>query len=277
MSKNPSPNLPRNRFQEFKYIASLWDRMLSISLLVALFALPLAAILTVSAVVEASLLQQVTNEAEQMAALLQLRVFTGLISLVGFYPLTLGLSGAFYFMRRTVWSQGATIKSDFFKGVRGGLVACIIPTLFAMLTFLFLETSLWFVPLLFPQIVWKIAMYVVVGLVVVLMFSVIMYDLCQNAVYQVSTFHRLKNSFIFAFVKYPRNLLVALVTFVPFVPMFMWRILGMVIAFTAMAVYCFALCTLGQTLYCHSVFDKYINAKEYPELVNKGLAKEEKQ
>lgn len=275
MSRNPSTNLPRNRFQEFKYVASLWDRMLTISLLVLLFALPLVALLSVSAVVEASLLEKVTDEVEYLSKMLQMRVFTGLLSIVGFYPLMLGLSGAFYFMRKTVWSQGATIKGDFFKGVKGGLAASIAPAIFAMLTYLFFQTSLWFVPVLLKDLVWQIVMYVVVGLVVILMFSVIMYDLAQNAVYKVSFFQRLKNSFIFALVKYPRNALTAIITFVPFVPMIMWRVLGLVIAFTLMAVYCFALCVLGQTLYCHSVFDKYINEKNYPDLVKKGLAKEE--
>lgn len=275
MSRNPSTNLPRNRFQEFKYVASLWDRMLTISLLVLLFALPLVALLSISAVVEASLLEKVTDEVEYLSKMLQMRVFTGLLSIVGFYPLMLGLSGAFYFMRKTVWSQGATIKGDFFKGVKGGLTASIAPAIFAMLTYLFFQTSLWFVPVLLKDLVWQIVMYVVVGLVVILMFSVIMYDLAQNAVYKVSFFQRLKNSFIFALVKYPRNALTAIITFVPFVPMIMWRVLGLVIAFTLMAVYCFALCVLGQTLYCHSVFDKYINEKNYPDLVKKGLAKEE--
>lgn len=275
MSRNPSTNLPRNRFQEFKYVASLWDRMLTISLLVLLFALPLVALLSVSAVVEASLLEKVTDEVEYLSKMLQMRVFTGLLSIVGFYPLMLGLSGAFYFMRKTVWSQGATIKGDFFKGVKGGLAASIAPAIFAMLIYLFFQTSLWFVPVLLKDLVWQIVMYVVVGLVVILMFSVIMYDLAQNAIYKVSFFQRLKNSFIFALVKYPRNALTAIITFVPFVPMIMWRVLGLVIAFTLMAVYCFALCVLGQTLYCHSVFDKYINEKNYPDLVKKGLAKEE--
>ena len=275
MSKKHLPDLPRNRFQEFKYIASLWDRMLTLSLLVALFALPIIAILSVSAVAEASLLEKAVDQAEYIVKMLQTRVFAGLLSVVGFYPLMLGLSGAFYFMRRTVWSQGATIKSDFFKGVKGGLTASIAPALFAALTYLFFEMSLWFVPISVKGLAWQIVMYIVVGLVVILMFSVIMYDLAQNAVYKISFFHRIKNSFIFALVKYPRNALAALVTFVPFVPMLIWRILGMTISFTLMAVYCFALCVLGQTLYCHSVFDKYINEKEYPDLVKKGLAKEE--
>ncbi|MCM1289650.1 MAG: hypothetical protein NC132_03990 [Corallococcus sp.] len=277
MSKNSSPNLPRNRFQEFKYVASLWDRMLTLSLLVTLFALPLIAILSVSAVAEASLLKDVTDGAEYLSKMLQMRVFAGLLSVVGFYPFMLGLSGAFYFIRRTVWSQGATIKSDFFKGVKGGLAASIAPAAFATLTYLFFEASLIFVPVFLKNIAWQIVMYVVVALVVILMFSVIMYDLAQNAIYKVSFFHRLKNSFIFALVKYPRNALAAIITFLPFVPMIMWRILGMTVAFTVMAVYCFALCVLGQTLFCHSVFDKYINEKEYPDLVKKGLAKEEKQ
>lgn len=275
MSKKTLPDLPRNRFQEFKYIASLWDRMLTLSLLVALFALPLIAILSVSAVVEASLLEKVVDETQYLSTMLQIRVFAGILSVVGFYPLMLGLSGAFYFTRRTVWSQGATIKSDFFKGVKGGLAASIAPALFATLTYLFFETSLWFVPIVLKDLAWQIVMYVVVGLVVILMFSVIMYDLAQNAIYKVSFFHRIKNSFIFALVKYPRNALVAVITFVPFLPTLIWRVLGMAIAFTLMAVYCFALCVLGQTLYCHSVFDKYINEKEYPDLVKKGLAKEE--
>lgn len=249
--------------------------MLTLSLLVALFAVPLIAILSVSAVAEASLLAKITDEAEYAVKLLQTRGFTGLLSLVGFYPLMLGLSGAFYYTRKTVWAQGATIKDDFFKGVKGAFTASIAPSLFATLTYLFFEISLWFVPVLFKNLIWQIVMYVVVGLVVILMISVIIYDLAQNAVYKTSFFHRIKNSFIFALIKYPQNALVAVITFLPFALALIWRILGMIIAFTLMAVYVFALCVLGQTLFCHSVFDKYINAKEYPDLVNKGLAKEE--
>ncbi len=274
MAEKTELRLPRNRFQEFRYVIKQWDKMLALSLFVALFALPLVALLYVSAVAEASLLEKYSGT-QYLAQVISLRITTALISPLGFYLLILALQGAFYFIRRRVWGQGSSLVQDFFKGVRTSFVASILPALLSSLTFLFFVSAVWFVPIAVTDTILQIVAYLAVALVVTLTVSATMFDIAQNAIYKISVFQRLKNSFIFALSKFPKNFLVVLATFAPFAFTLVWTVLGVVVSFTLMALYWFGGSVLLQTLYCHSVFDKYINAKSYPDLVRKGLAKEE--
>jgi len=102
-----------------------------------------------------------------------------------------------------------------------------------------------------------------------------MYDIAQHQIYKVGAMQRLKNSLIFALVKFPMNIVFVAAALLPFVVLtFLPEVMGLGVAFVAYAVYCFGLAALLQTLYCHSVFDKYINKEAYPQLVGKGLVKD---
>lgn len=273
-----SEGLPTTRIQLFKYNVKRWDTMLSLSLLVGLLTLPLFAVVLVSAIVDTEivrLLQQATEQADKYAytvRLLRADSVCALVSVVAFYPFCLGLSGAFNYCKKTAWSEGATLKYDFWDGVKHGAKDCILPALFAALTYLFYVSIRWFVTYYVTQTLLKGVFVVLAALIVCTVVSAIMFDLTQSKVYRSGVFQRVKNSIIFALVRFPKNILAVACSALPFVTLLILpQVWAQLAAFMLYLLYGFGAMTFGQTLYAHSVFDKYVNKQLYPEAYRKGL------
>ena len=260
-----------NRRQVFAYFVRRWDRMLTISLWQLLFSVAFVALLYVSSVAEAGLTGNYTG-AEYAARVIQLRTTTSLLSFVAFYPMMLGFSGAFYLTRKMVWLEGSSLTTDFFKGVKSSFVNSIFPSIVCGVAYMFTTMADLFVQAYFGS---NIFAYLVVALIVTFLLSIAMFDLAQNSIYITTFSQRFKNSFILAAVRFPQCFLVIVASVLPFVFVLYLPVLGLVIAFTVMGLYWFAGAVLLQTLFCHHVFDKFINAADYPQLVNKGLTKGE--
>ncbi len=275
-----SDTLPKNRKQLFQDLIKRWDAVMSVSLLVTLFAVPLIAVVMVQSAVCANISLKMNQVPDNEKAVYVLRLLRAqsvgaLISVVGFYPLCLGLNGAFRYYKRTVWSEGATLPYDFWQGVKGGLVQSIGISILSALAYLFFVSAKWFVVAYIKNTALAVVAYVIVAVILVFACSVVMYDIAQNQIYKVGAMQRLKNSLIFALIKFPLNIVFVAVGLLPFVLLaFLPQVLGLSVAFFVYAVYCFGYASLAQTLFCHSVFDKYINKEVYPQLVGKGLSQD---
>ncbi len=270
--------LPRNRRQLFKYLFLRWDAVMSISLLVALFSLPLVAIVLATSVVKANIMLQMSQATtpEQYAIyvlrLLRTQSVCGALSVLGFYPLCVGLNGAFRYYKKTVWSQGANIKDDFWLGVKDGLKQSILPSILFALAYLFFVSIRWFVDVYVTDVTLQVIAYVIVTAIITFVFSVGMFDIAQNQIYRCGVMNRLKNAVIIALLRFPRNLLFSVVAFLPFVStLFFPEVASLSVVFVVYAVYYWGTVSLVWTLHSHALFDKYINAQSYPQLVNKGL------
>ena len=273
-----SDGLPTTRIQLFKYNVKRWDTMLSLSLLVGLLTLPLFAVIMASCLIDSEivrLLQQSTEQAEKYAytvRLLRADSVCALISVVAFYPFCLGLSGAFSYCKKTAWSEGASLKYDFWDGVKQGAKDCILPSLFAALTYLFYVSIKWFLTYFVTDTVFKVLCLVLAAVVVGIVCSAIMFDLTQSKVYRSGVFQRVKNSAIFALVQFPKNLLAMICSALPLATLIILpQVWAQLAAFLLYGLYGFGMVTFGQTLYAHSVFDKYVNKELYPEAYCKGL------
>lgn len=272
--------LPRNRRQLFKYLFLRWDAVMSVSLLVALFALPLVGIVLAASVIKANITLQMSQATttEQYAIyvlrLLRAQSVCGALSVLGFYPLCLGFNGAFRYYKKTVWSQGANIKDDFWSGVKDGLTESILPSIMLALVYLFFVSIRFFVDAYVTDTALQAVIYLFVAAIIVLVYSVGMIDIAQNQIYRCGVTSRLKNAVIIALLRFPRNLLFTVLAFLPFaLTLFLPEVASLSIVFVVYAVYYWGTVALLWTLHSHFLFDKYINAESYPQLVDKGLNK----
>lgn len=194
--------------------------------------------------------------------------------LIGF----IGLTGAFYAAKKLVWQEGVHISYDFFKGIKEnykhGLLNGFI---FAVILFAFVVGGCF---LLIRVDVSPILRGIGIGALILLLltFGMIMpLNLTQCVYYSNPYLKTFKNSFIF-------------------IGLLNWKILITFLLSTGVVIACSCLIniislTIGlflfailnsvaiiiYTLLSHSIFDKYINEKYYPEAVNKGLYKIEKE
>lgn len=269
--------LPRNRRQWFRSQFFSWDAVMSVSLLVALFALPLVAVVMATAIIKANITLQMaqatSNEeyAVYVLRLLRTQSVCGLLSILGFYPLCLGLNGALRYYKKTVWREVANIREDFFSGVRDGRTESILPSILFAFAYLFFVSVRWFVDAYISDGTQQIVAYLLVSVIITFVFSVGMFDISQNQIYRCGAMNRLKNSIIIALMPSLRSFLFTAVAFLPFVLLcFLPKIAALSAVFVLYAVYHWGTLSLLWTLHSHSLFDRYINAATYPQLVNKG-------
>lgn len=275
MAKNTS--LPKNRKQMFRRHVFSWELM-SISLLTALFSFPLFALWSISSVAESEILQNLSqNAAETLTVLFQKQIQTCLIALPFCCLFAVGLSGACYYLRKLVWREIASVKTDFWAGVKKSFWQSVFSGVWMWLTICFVVLGSWMTLLYTPSGLFQTLMFLVIAAFAVVFFSATMFDITQNAVYKTTFFARMRNNLYFAATQFPKNLLVVVATLLPFALFaFLPYTTAVIAVATVYFVYGLGVATLLQTLYSHSVFDKFINRQNYPQLVNKGLDVEKK-
>ena len=189
----------------------------------------------------------------------------------------IGLAGAFYAVKKLVWQEGVMISYDFFRGIKENwLHGLINGMLFGIILFGFVVGGEY---LLIrgdlPPVIRGIGFG---GLILVMLTfgMIIPLNFTQGVYYSNSYSRTLKNSF-------------------GFLGLLNWRILLTFLFSTGavIALACLNMITLGvglflfallnsvvitiYTLLSHSAFDKFINKDHYPDMVGKGLYKDNKE
>lgn len=263
--------MPKNRKQMFLRHVFSWE-MMSLSLLTTLFSFPLFALWSISSVAEASILQQAAQNTEALAQLFAQQLQTCLLSLPFCCLFAVGLGGAFRYLRKLVWREIAQLKQHFFEGVKRGFLQGLVCGVLLWLVVCFVVATSWMIVIYCTDVVAMALLFVALAALLVVFLSAIVFNLAQNAVYQTTFLQRMRNSLYFAVTKFFANLPMVAATLLPFVLLVFLPYTTAVIAIaTIYFIYGFGVVLLMQTLYCHSVFDKYINQKQYPQLVKKGL------
>ncbi len=271
--------MPANRFKAYFDIArNRFFLLIGLSLLTFLFFLPLYAWRIAWGAYMA-----VEPSAELTAAELLYRDF--ILSSAGSlveWPLQLlacfGLGGTFEVASRLCHQEGSVfLTKDFGKGLRenwkSGLMA---GGLIGLGSFLFVLNSR-FYPLLEGMPTWgSMAMTIVFALVMAL-FQMWGYFLLSSAtVYRFRFKDSLKNTFLFSFILYPKNLLflilaalfLVLLELIPY-------LLIQEILIALIGLYGLAHLAIVFELYGLHVFDRYINMNHSPGEVGRGLSEDD--
>lgn len=192
--------------------------------------------------------------------------------LIGF----IGLAGAFHVAKKIVWQEGITLASEFFQGIKENWKHALVSgMLFGVSLFGLVVGGSYL--LIFSRQMPALCGVGIGALIVIFLFIGMSLALfyTQDVYYENTYLITLKNSF-------------------RFLGLLNWKILVIFLLFTGALV---ALCALNlitlsiglflfailnsvviilYTLISHSAFDKFINEVNYPEMVNKGLYKDEK-
>ena len=262
-------NLPKNRFKALWFvIKNEYIKFLKTCLLTAVFFLPLLIFGVYSGI---NLLNILASE-YKIADLLKMVSFNLMVEVPLIMFASIGLAGGIYVARQLVGDEPVSVFRDFKKGVGYGfkqylLIALILGIVlffsgYYSYAFIFGSNS--------PMI--KITCVVLLLLLQLISIIVTMYACCLSSLYNMKTFDVFKAAFIYTFKQLPKNLLIFLASVLPclilfYIPVPLVQYIGM-----------FFVCCFGfgylecvWVLYTNSVFDKYINAENYPDFVRKGL------
>ncbi len=263
--------LPSTRIELFKltYRTQL-ALLIKLSLLTALFALPLFVCMIVIGLLSGTVPLDGENAAELFRAYLTNRIYIELLYVPSVAVLFVGFAGAFTLTKKYVCADGFSTCKSFFGGIRDNgreyvVHGAIFGALFYLVLFARNFAAIYDAALYVP-------MTIVVGVVVVFAADCALFTVCALPIYANPIFRTVKNSFLFACNKLPVITGILIITFLPLavVPFF-----GSTAATTAVvllyAVIGFGNSVLTCTLYCQSCFDKLVNEKAYPSLFRKGL------
>jgi hypothetical protein len=240
-----------------------WDLM-AVSLLTLLFILPLIAWLLFAT------FNGLADPSKFYNVLLTYAIAIPLIMLFG-----LGMAGAFYFSKKLAWGVGAVLPSDFFEGIRKNAKMFLLVYFFIGLLYLLLKLDLEAVNLSTSLPDWGKGAIIGVSYGLFLIFlSLLFFVQTQTVTYEGSFFQLLGNANRFLFGAIFPDLGIFAAFYAPFLVFeFLPNLYGTLIPLGFSGIFYFGFSVFFLTLYSHSLFDKTINPKFYPDIIRKGLAK----
>ena len=189
----------------------------------------------------------------------------------------IGLAGAFYVTKKMVWQEGISLASDFFKGIKENWKHAVINgVIFGLVLFgLIVGGSYLYIYAQVAPVVKGIGLGALILLF--LMFGmVIALNFTQGVYYENPYGVTLKNSFSFLGLLNWKVFLIYLLSTGVVVTLGLFNLLTLAIGLILFAVLNSVVIVL-YTLVSHSAFDKYINKEHYPDMVGRGLYKNDKE
>lgn len=262
-------DLPKNRFKALWFvIKNQYIKFLKTCILTAVFFLPLLIFGLYSGV---NLLNLLASE-YKIDDLLKMVSFNLMVEVPLIMFASIGLAGGIYVARQLVWDEPVSVFRDFKKGIGYGFKQYLLIALILGIVLFF--SGYYSYAFIFGSNnqMMKITCVVLLLLLQLMAIIVTMYACCLSSLYNMKTFDVFKAAFIYTFKQLPKNFLIFLASVVPclilfYIPVPLVQYIGI-----------FFVCCFGfgylecvWALYTNSIFDKYINAENYPEFVRKGL------
>ena len=184
---------------------------------------------------------------------------------------SIGLSGAFYVMRRLVWGEGVSIGSHFFRGIKMNIWPFLLSSLFIGISlFLVMSNIGIYNNLKNIHIAWKIIGISLSIIQFVLLMSMAIFMSTQAVTYKLKIWPLIKNSFLFAIALLPTNILMLAFSALPFL-LFLLPISAWVAPIMIFALIGFSYIMLIWTVYAHWAYDKFINDRVEGAIKNRGM------
>lgn len=272
MEKKINISLPINRWQLFKFTyRNHLSLIIKLSLMIAIFSIPLFTFLIVKSVFANALLSQINQDNELI--ILQRYYYQEIILDIFYIPcfviLAIGLSGGFFVMKKYLYQEGFIFFKDFRNGMKKSKEFIFSTLILSIILYLLLFLKNFFSYINFQ---YYIPLSIFVFIIIFLLINVFIFTYCQIHIYSNNIFHLIKNSLCFSFNQLFKVSLINLITIFPLV-LFM-NFQNAVLTIIIILIYFiigFGNCLLITMLYSCSVFDELINKDRFPSIYRKGL------
>lgn len=266
--------LPKNRWEVF--LDCLKERyllFLAMGLTLLIFALPLLFVTLLSDNTLGGLYLSLINgdyTQEEYTVLVQsANSMYSLFFIPCYMALAVGASGVIMVIRQLVWGEGVFYMQDLFDGIKSN---GIYYTLIALILGLLVYLQNTYLPI--QSNVFLIAIPIIASLLILptagFMFS-------QIAIYKNHFFRYALNGFSLYIRTVPKTLLFLVLFLIPAVlSMNLLPFLAKYIIVLLFFLFLAPMLLTGWFLYSCSVFDKYVNKEQYPEIYDKGVYRKEK-
>lgn len=189
----------------------------------------------------------------------------------------IGLGGTFYVSKKVVWQDGISLSNDFFIGLKDNWKHSLLNGLIFSIALFGLIVGGSYLIIYRPlnNIVRGIGIGALI-LIFILFGMITSLNFTQSVYYKNNYIVTLKNSFSFLGLLNWKILLVFLFSTGVIITLSLFNLITLISGLLLFAIFNSAVVIL-YTLIAHSAFDKFINKDHYPEMVNKGLYKKDKE
>lgn len=267
-------NLPHSRRDVFRdVLKNRWKDLLKVGALLMLFSLPLLVFGAVGEINAANIYAEYKNgaiSAETYAS--EVAASNGafaLIKIIGYIIFSVGIAGSARVLRQIIWDEPLFFFEDFKDGIK------IYGGQFALAMFLYGLCS--YTAVFFSSAANGILYAIALGLGVFILLPAMFFWLSERTVYANRIGENIRNGFMFYVRTLFKSIGMLLLAFLPFILEYVLEFFGLynfIFKYFYLLICTFLFLPLGimlWLLYTYSVFDKYINAELFPEILHKGF------
>lgn len=267
-------NLPHSRRDVFRdVLKNRWKDLLKVGALLLLFSLPLLVFGAVGEINAANIYAEYKNgaiSAETCAS--EVAASNGafaLIKIIGYLIFSVGIAGSARVLRQIIWDEPMFFFEDFKDGIK------IYGGQFALAMFLYGLCS--YTAVFFSSAANGILYAIALGLGVFILLPAMFFWLSERTVYANRIGENIRNGFMFYVRTLFKSIGMLLLAFLPFILEYVLEFFGLynfIFKYSYLLICTFLFLPLGMMLwllYTYSVFDKYINAELFPEILHKGF------
>ena len=272
--------LPKTRKEVFFDTLKIhWRTFLLLGLLILVCSLPIHILSIVEDLQTLAVINQLNEnvtEAENLNANLQIIAFKNVLLFIKalfLVLLTVVLCGIFRIARQYSWLENVTVSYDFFLGVKQNVGQILPVSLIMAVFYAFSQYTYNFMSVSSGNL--SFLMIVPLASLFLIFLPICGYFAVAVTVYSNSLLTNLKIAFML-YVKNPfKAIFVTLLCLIPFIPLIIPSV-GVHIVGRILSSVFVPIITLAWTLFSMNQLDQYINSTYHPELVDRGLYKEDK-
>lgn len=266
--------LPKNRYEVFIDVLKVrWNNILFLGLLLLLLALPLLLTRYYHLLVTTEIYHQIQTEIIDsktgMTKILGFNNFINLLYLPFLVLIALGLSGVMRILKRILWGEYTSIRSDFVSGIRENgvhlsLLLIVIGSFNYAVNYLrsvaFYSETQNNITAFLPEVVF-----------ITIILPVACYFLSLTVIYREKFLKKIKIGLKLYLMTLPKTLGIILLCIFPLALLWINYSLLQLIFPLIYVVFYLPLALIVWFLYTCSVFDRFINRSSFPEIVDKGI------
>lgn len=213
---------------------------------------------------------------QQYAYMSEVQKYIILIPLIMF--LCLGLSGAFYVIRRIIWGEDVSVTRHFFKGIKDNWKSSLLAGLLFSLSLFIMMYTILTSGMASNFGFWNIVVNVLGVVQFILICGVTLFIIAQSVTYKQKLMPLMSNSFVFGLALVIQNTFFIAIAALPFVVTELLALLSASTRFTVAPIvyiiYAFigtgySVLVLG--VYTNYAFDKYLNDRVEGAKKNRGM------
>ena len=195
------------------------------------------------------------------------------LKIICFIIFGLGVSGGLYFMKRLTFGEGASVRTDFFLGIRKNYKTFILIYLLIGFIYALIKINNAILITIFSNNALLIAIFNAISYIFLMLIIIIsIFMQTQTILYKASFIQLFINAVKFLVGNIFKNIGIFLLTMFPFIIIeFVHNYIVSYIAICFYGLIYFAIALLIINLYSNSIFDKSINKDYFPEMIRKGL------